>query len=346
MEAQESESVRALDARLGQIIQGNVTAIASAVIETHDVEYPDSKLRSIPPEERQRWVESSVVYMVRSIEEDAPVIWSYSYCPNVKGGFDPQTPPFVEISNQYAAILAMEDCMLPFIWEAYAPDTNELLRAVRRFRVHILRFIDANVEALTGQIEQQTHETLETAALRERDRVVQELGDYLSSAVYGLKEKMGLVYASVLAGENDEALSLITATKLLVSDVAERALSLKRESARDLRSAQVSALEAAIATAEFAPTASGSVASQLPVTPEASRSLEPSETDTLAGWGVTRREIEVLKGVALGKTNIEIAGDLNLSLGTVRNYTSSLLEKLQAENRTQLAVQAVKAGLV
>lgn len=68
--------------------------------------------------------------------------------------------------------------------------------------------------------------------------------------------------------------------------------------------------------------------------------LQPS--DTRAGQavyeGLTPREQEVLVKIANGKNNREIAEALFLSEGTVRNYISQLLEKLELRDRTQLAI--------
>ena len=50
------------------------------------------------------------------------------------------------------------------------------------------------------------------------------------------------------------------------------------------------------------------------------------------------RELEVIDLVAQGLSNKEIAGKLYLSEGTVRNYLSAILEKLELRDRTQLAV--------
>jgi DNA-binding NarL/FixJ family response regulator len=58
------------------------------------------------------------------------------------------------------------------------------------------------------------------------------------------------------------------------------------------------------------------------------------------------REIEVLKLIANGKDNAEIARDLYISPKTVKNHISNILMKLQIENRIQAAVYAVRSGLV
>jgi DNA-binding NarL/FixJ family response regulator len=58
------------------------------------------------------------------------------------------------------------------------------------------------------------------------------------------------------------------------------------------------------------------------------------------------REIEVLKLIANGKDNAEIAGELHISPKTVKNHISNILMKLQIGNRIQAAVYAVRSGIV
>lgn len=59
----------------------------------------------------------------------------------------------------------------------------------------------------------------------------------------------------------------------------------------------------------------------------------------------TERERDVIKLVAQGYDNKEIAAQLFLAEGTVRNQISKLLEKVDLKDRTQLAIYAVKHGL-
>ena len=62
-------------------------------------------------------------------------------------------------------------------------------------------------------------------------------------------------------------------------------------------------------------------------------------------FSFTDRERDILRLVAQGYDNKEIASELFLAEGTVRNQLSRLLEKLTLKDRTQLAVYAVKNGL-
>lgn len=57
---------------------------------------------------------------------------------------------------------------------------------------------------------------------------------------------------------------------------------------------------------------------------------------------LTDRETEILEQIAEGKNNKEIAETLFLSEGTVRNYISQLLDKLEVRDRTQLAIYYYK----
>ena len=63
-------------------------------------------------------------------------------------------------------------------------------------------------------------------------------------------------------------------------------------------------------------------------------------TDKLTG-----REVDVLRLVARGFSNADIAAQLHLSEGTVRNHVSAVLAKLEVSDRTQAAVIAMQHGL-
>lgn len=57
--------------------------------------------------------------------------------------------------------------------------------------------------------------------------------------------------------------------------------------------------------------------------------------------GLTVRENEILTLIVEGKSNTEIGEQLHLAEGTVKNYVSTILEKCQVKNRTELAIKAI-----
>jgi DNA-binding NarL/FixJ family response regulator len=61
---------------------------------------------------------------------------------------------------------------------------------------------------------------------------------------------------------------------------------------------------------------------------------------------LTDRELEVLRAVAHGRSNAEIAGDLFISYATAKTHVSRLLTKLQARDRAQLVMLAYENGVV
>ena len=65
----------------------------------------------------------------------------------------------------------------------------------------------------------------------------------------------------------------------------------------------------------------------------------PPETD------LTERELEVLRLIAQGLNNHEIAQKLTISEKTVKTHVSNILGKLHVEDRTQAAIYALKKGL-
>jgi DNA-binding NarL/FixJ family response regulator len=60
---------------------------------------------------------------------------------------------------------------------------------------------------------------------------------------------------------------------------------------------------------------------------------------------LTERERAILQRLAQGESNLQIAEELFLAEGTVKNYVSSIISKLQANDRTHAAVLALKRGL-
>jgi DNA-binding NarL/FixJ family response regulator len=72
---------------------------------------------------------------------------------------------------------------------------------------------------------------------------------------------------------------------------------------------------------------------------------KPASSDLPPIEPLTERELTVLQHLANGKTNREIAETLFLSEGTVKNYVSTILGKLQANDRTHAAILALKRGL-
>lgn len=62
------------------------------------------------------------------------------------------------------------------------------------------------------------------------------------------------------------------------------------------------------------------------------------EGSGFAGFGLSQKETDIIRQVADGLSNREISEKLYLSEGTVRNYISVILEKLNLRDRTQLAV--------
>lgn len=70
-----------------------------------------------------------------------------------------------------------------------------------------------------------------------------------------------------------------------------------------------------------------------------------TQPSTLITDKLTTRETDVLRLLARGLTNAEIAERLHLSEGTVRNHVSAVFAKLGVADRTQAAVLAIQHGL-
>jgi two-component system, NarL family, response regulator LiaR len=79
------------------------------------------------------------------------------------------------------------------------------------------------------------------------------------------------------------------------------------------------------------------------------QSIKPLEEDfqqVLDTYPLTTRELEVLELIVSGCSNAQIADKLYITVGTVKTHVRNILGKLCADDRTQAAVRALRAGLV
>lgn len=76
------------------------------------------------------------------------------------------------------------------------------------------------------------------------------------------------------------------------------------------------------------------------------RRLDPIPADEESERVVTKREVEVLQLIADGCSTPEVAEQLFISQKTVKNHLASIYHKLDARDRTQAVLQAVRMGIV
>ncbi len=70
------------------------------------------------------------------------------------------------------------------------------------------------------------------------------------------------------------------------------------------------------------------------------------DNDSVKIEKLTRRELEVLKLLAIGKYNKEVAEELEISERTVKNHVSNIFKKIGVTDRTQAAVFAIRNNLI
>lgn len=129
---------------------------------------------------------------------------------------------------------------------------------------------------------------------------------------------------------------VLVLTSVLESDAISRALKAGANGYL-LKSMQSDELCRTIKTATNGPVLLSSDAVNILIT----RNENSGSTETL-----TERETEVLRLVAEGKANKEIAHRLQLSEGTIKTHVSIILAKLGLQSRTQAALYAANAGLI
>jgi DNA-binding NarL/FixJ family response regulator len=73
---------------------------------------------------------------------------------------------------------------------------------------------------------------------------------------------------------------------------------------------------------------------------------QSAQANAFVDQNITRRELEVLEAIADGLTPAEVASRLFISHSTVKNHLSAIYHKLEARDRTQAVIRAVRLGIV
>jgi two-component system, NarL family, response regulator LiaR len=76
------------------------------------------------------------------------------------------------------------------------------------------------------------------------------------------------------------------------------------------------------------------------------KGLSTEDSLMVANYPLTARELDVLKLIVNGCSNAEIGKKLFITVGTVKTHVRNILNKLSADDRTQVAVRALRTGLV
>jgi DNA-binding NarL/FixJ family response regulator len=93
----------------------------------------------------------------------------------------------------------------------------------------------------------------------------------------------------------------------------------------------------------FSPTIARRMVNFFANPPKATGTPQPDTSEAFPD--LTEREQEILELIALGQNNSAIANRLSLSLKTVQNYVSNILNKLQAADRVEAMLKAREAGM-
>jgi DNA-binding NarL/FixJ family response regulator len=154
----------------------------------------------------------------------------------------------------------------------------------------------------------------------------------------------GIEATAALAGPGvDDPIAVVVVTTFDLDEYVYGALKagargfLLKDSGPDLLVQAIHA--AASGDALIAPKITARLLSSFTATPDHQPPAQPVEP-------LTDREEEVLASLAGGRTNVEIAQELHISLSTVKTHIANLMAKLRARNRVEIAIWAYETGRV
>ena len=159
-----------------------------------------------------------------------------------------------------------------------------------------------------------------------------------------MPELDGIEATRLLAGPDvEDPLAIVVITTFDLDEYVHGALRagargfLLKDAGPDLLIQAVHA--AADGDALIAPSVTARLLARFASDPSGATAVQPVEP-------LTWREEEVLVTVARGRTNAEIAGELHISLSTVKTHLASIMSKIGARNRVEIAMWAYESGRV
>lgn len=78
----------------------------------------------------------------------------------------------------------------------------------------------------------------------------------------------------------------------------------------------------------------------------AATSQDSAPSGEVVDFNLTQRELQILKLIAKGYSNIEIAKECTISINTIKAHVASILQKLEVDDRLQAALKAIKYQIV
>lgn len=193
-------------------------------------------------------------------------------------------------------------------------------------------------------------ETLKRSMIDEGFEVVAEASDGQEAVNLALEHRPDLVLMDVTMPEMD---GVEAARQITAADIGVRVVMLTMHADHDVITAAIRAgaigyLVKDCSFEEVADTIRQAMSNDTDVSPAlAATMLAEAHSLTDAGDAiVSKREIEVLQLIADGCSTPEVAEQLFISQKTVKNHLASIYSKLDARDRTQAVLQAVRMGIV
>ena len=195
-----------IDRHVASALREHADVIASFVMSKHAEHHPEDADDGLD-DARHAFAKRYVLELADAVETNAPSITDADVVRILASRLASKNPAGVGIEGAYEAILEIEHCVLPYIWDEFPEGSDDMLFAVLRFHTQIVRLVRAELDRLYAALTEHGQDAEQPARIEDHLNTIKGVEGLLAEAMHDAEAQIAHIYNYKLANAGKTALS-------------------------------------------------------------------------------------------------------------------------------------------